>query len=97
MTTHHLKIRTQWIERVIDGSKRAEVRKHDRDFQAGDLIEFTEVDARGAKADKYVDGEWVEPTRQTACILHVLDGRHADGILDDYCVLSIEYIGPVTA
>jgi len=97
VSSHTLKIQTRWLERVVDGTKLAEIRKHDRDYQAGDRIEFIEVDGTGRDAGEYVEGQWVAADRHEAYILHVLDGRLADGIADDYCLLSIEYVGPVTA
>lgn len=90
MTTHRLKIRSEWLARVAAGEKRTEVRKHDRDFQAGDAIEFVEVkEAIGMYA---VGGLINTPERVAlkANITHVLPGHMVDGISDDYCVLSIE-------
>jgi len=39
-TDHYLKLDHPWFGRVRSGEKRAEVRKHDRDYQAGDNITF---------------------------------------------------------
>ena len=44
MSKHILKIDRKWFDRLADGSKTAEVRKHDRDFQIGDLIVFIATD-----------------------------------------------------
>ena len=98
MTTHDLKIRERWAARVRSGEKRAEIRKHDRDFQVGDTVrlipvseygnvlrEFVERDARG----RFVN-EWRTLAPIEARITHVLDGRQAAGIEDGYCLLSIE-------
>lgn len=84
MTQHALKIKTGWLDRVLAGQKKAEVRLHDRDFQVGDLIRFTEVDNLG----NTIDGR-PGPRTARAVITHVIDGCHADGIGDLYCVLSI--------
>lgn len=35
---HHIKIERKYADRVIDGSKTFEVRKNDRDYQAGDSV-----------------------------------------------------------
>ncbi|WP_336792972.1 DUF3850 domain-containing protein [Gordonia malaquae] len=43
MTVHTIKIRTEWWERVASGQKVAEVRKLDRDYQVGDLVELVPV------------------------------------------------------
>lgn len=40
MKTHILKIHKKYWDRVISGEKSFEIRKNDRDFQAGDLIAF---------------------------------------------------------
>lgn len=98
MSVHVLKIKPQWLDRVLAGEKRAEIRKHDRDFQVGDTLhlmrldqwgrvqrEWVERDERGRFVNKFVD---VEPV--VAFITHVLDGRMVDGLADDYCLLSIE-------
>lgn len=86
---HDLKIRTVWFERVKSGEKRYELRKHDRDYQVGDVLQLTEVNEFGSRVE--TDGEY---STLDVRVLHVLDGRHADGIDDDYCLLSIE---PVVA
>lgn len=38
--THHLKIWPQYYEAVRDGRKTFEIRKNDRGFQAGDMVEL---------------------------------------------------------
>lgn len=40
---HTLKIQDVYYERIINNLKSFEVRKNDRDFQVGDLINFTAV------------------------------------------------------
>ena len=37
---HKLKIKDNYLERLLDGTKRAEVRLNDRDYQLGDILEF---------------------------------------------------------
>ena len=95
MRVHDLKIRTAWLDRIESGEKRAEIRKHDRDYQAGDVLHLTEVSEHGypvtyphpADAPEHPDlGHRVLDVRVT----HVLDGRLAGGLDDGYCVLSIE-------
>lgn len=89
MSVHDLKIHTMWLDRVLSGEKRAEVRKHDRDYQVGDTLHMREVDGRGYDLNRYEDGENLGPRTVDATVTHVLDGRLADGIDDDCCVLSI--------
>ncbi|MCG7285392.1 DUF3850 domain-containing protein [Cellulomonas sp. ACRRI] len=91
---HDLKIRTQWLARVKSGEKRFELRKHDRDYQVGDVLHLTEVNDFGSPIFYPESGDESEgPDRGhntfDVRVLHVLDGRQADGIDDDYCLLSI--------
>lgn len=74
MTTHQLKIEQRWANRIQANEKHAEVRFDDRDYQAGDKIQFT-----------YESGAWryIERT-----ITHVLRG--VPGISDGYVVLSLQ-------
>lgn len=40
MKIHKLKLGSQWIEPLKKGEKKAEIRYNDRDYKAGDVIEF---------------------------------------------------------
>ena len=62
MTTHDLKIWPQYFDAVSDGKKRAELRKNDRDYQEGDVLNLREFDP---KTDRYT-GRCV-----TAVVTHV--------------------------
>ena len=96
--THKLKIQEPWTSRVRTGEKRAEVRKHDRDFQAGDLLELIPVHESGAYVREFVErdergrfvNEYRAVARIPARITHVLPASQFPGIADGYCVLSIE-------
>lgn len=102
MATHELKTRTPWFNRVASGEKRAEIRKHDRDFQVGDLLRLVEVDQNGYRRTTWVPEGRDDRGRftagysrehvQTARITHVLPAAQADGISDGYCLLSIELV-----
>lgn len=37
---HKLKIEQNYLDNLIDGRKKAEVRYNDRDYQLGDVLEF---------------------------------------------------------
>ena len=97
-TTHKLKIQEPWTSRVRSGEKRAEIRKHDRDFQAGDLLELQPANSAGNRIQEWVERDErgrfineyrpVEPIR--ARITHVLPASQFPGITEGYCVLSIE-------
>jgi hypothetical protein len=99
MSVHELKIKSQWFARVKSGEKRAEVRKHDRDFQVGDTLRLIEVSAEGRvkrtyvpqgrdERDRFTPERWVKNSLD-ARITHVLPGMQVDGMAGDYCVLSI--------
>jgi hypothetical protein len=103
MSTHNLKIRTTWLDRIVAGDKRAEIRKHDRDYQVGDTLHLTEVDGQYGYPVTYPydESEPESPDRGhrtvDVIVTHVLDGRLAEGIDDGYCVLSISKPGPSIA
>lgn len=101
MTTHELKTRTDWFERVVAGEKRAEVREHDRDFQVGDVLHLVEVDDQGWRVQHYEadrrdqNGRFTSPyyTRWADVrVTHVLPERLAVGLAGGYCLLSFELI-----
>ncbi|MBD3778487.1 MAG: DUF3850 domain-containing protein [Micrococcales bacterium] len=107
MTTHDLKTQTPWFNRVAAGEKRAEIRKHDRDFQVGDMVRLIEVTEYGSPRTTWVPEGRDERGRftagyskkhvVTARITHVLPGKQADGIADDYCLLSIQVVQTIDA
>lgn len=43
---HHLKIWPEFYQRVLDGSKRFEVRRNDRHFQCGDVVVLNEYNPK---------------------------------------------------
>lgn len=76
MSIHALKIKSPWFTRVQAGQKHAEVRLHDRDYQAGDLLRLREVDQHG----------------NTHTGTNPITARitHCEGLKPGYCLLSIE-------
>ncbi|MGC5027416.1 DUF3850 domain-containing protein [Tsukamurella sp. DT100] len=72
---HLLKVEDRWLQRVRAHEKTAEVRYDDRDFQAGDTIEFLTAD----------NGFYTGVERR---ITHVLRG--VEGLDDGYVMLSLE-------
>lgn len=46
--THRIKIRRIYYTSVQSGEKKAEVRKDDRDYQKGDLIQFEIIEPDGS-------------------------------------------------
>jgi len=85
MSQHELKVEPQWLDRLLDGTKTAEVRRHDRDFQKGDLVTFVEY-RDDKEATVYI--------RRTVDmkITHVLHGGQVNGVSDSFCVLSLRRV-----
>ncbi|WP_105612143.1 DUF3850 domain-containing protein [Cronobacter malonaticus] len=76
--THNLKIWSEHYSAVCAGVKRAELRKNDRDYRAGDTLDLCEWD----KDDESFTGEFISVT-----VTHVADvGEWMPG----YVLLSIE-------
>lgn len=46
MKIHRLKIDPRWLASILSGEKTYEIRFHDRDYQAGDLVEFEKDELR---------------------------------------------------
>ena len=44
MKIHKLKLDSRWIEPLKKGEKKAEIRYNDRDYKAGDVIEFVGIE-----------------------------------------------------
>jgi hypothetical protein len=86
MKIHELKIEDQFIPSLLDGTKTAETRRNDRDFQTGDQIRFisipviTGIDSPARRPDHIAD----------ALITHVYQGEH--GVKEGYAVLSIQLL-----
>lgn len=80
MQTHDLKIQKQFYDRIREGSKSFEVRRHDRDFQVGDELILDLVDDDG----NYVEG--CDPIIKR--ISYILRGGNF-GIDEDYSVLGL--------
>lgn len=47
--THHVKIATQYLQALLDGSKTCEVRDNDRDYQRGDILQVSDDRGGGAR------------------------------------------------
>lgn len=73
-TMHRLKITDSWWRLLWREEKTCEIRRNDRDFREGDLIQFTDLLGR----DRHTP--WV--------ITHVASGE-IDGIVPGFAVLSV--------
>ena len=91
MKTHNLKLYIEFCDDVLNGIKTFEIRKNDRGFQTGDLIQFTPTDGVS-----YVDLDGNE--RQHAehpiseklyKIKYILNGW---GLKNGYVALGIEEV-----
>lgn len=85
MSDHALSIDGRWFDRIADGTKTAEVRIHDRDFQIGDTVTFTNT--------VYDDFTRFGPTairEIDATITHILPASvFPVGLQPNYSVLSL--------
>jgi ASC-1-like (ASCH) protein len=43
---HKLKIKPEYMQNLLEGIKKAEIRYNDRDYQLGDTLEFWDVEHR---------------------------------------------------
>jgi len=78
---HELKIYPNFYDAVIEGRKKAEVRKRDRDFRVGDILWMRE----------YEPIEYKFTGRSVECrVTHIINGG-GFGIAEDYCVLSFRF------
>lgn len=80
MKLHILKIESDYFRGVIEGFKKAELRKNDRGFEADDLIHFVKVDGT----------EFRVFPNNVFQITHILENVPTLGLSEDYVVLSIE-------
>ena len=93
MKIHELKIEEEYYKAIIDGVKTFELRKNDRDYQVGDLIQFT--DARFKPKD-YLKGAtekyYPHPSETLFKITYILKDVPEYGLEKDYCILGIKQV-----
>lgn len=77
---HSLKIEKNYLENLLSGRKKAEIRINDRDYQLGDVLEFYDH----TRALKQQDIPYVYFK-----ITHIHSGLGMEGI---YVVLSVEKV-----
>lgn len=78
---NELKIFPQYFEEVVNGNKRAEVRRNDREFKVGEewlLREF--------KKGKYTS------RRQSIIITHILTHEDFEGVAEGFVVFSFRLV-----
>lgn len=76
MKIHTLKIKPHHLDAILKGKKTCEIRKNDREYEVGDLLEF----------NAYQFGEYV---KRKICLMEI---THIDTFAQkpDYVVLSIK-------
>lgn len=75
---HELKIKPEYYEKVINGTKKFELRRNDRDFKVGDIIRLREY---LLKTSEYT-GRY--------CYVEIITiWESLDGLLQDYCIMEI--------
>lgn len=79
MKTHNLKIERKYFTSVVSGDKRFELRKNDRSFMVGDIVNLEEV-ILGHKTGQVVEGLEIK------YILH--DGCYEYGLEEGYCIFN---------
>lgn len=77
MKTHELKILPKYFKDVVDGYKKFELRKNDRDFQIGDSLLLKEF-----------DGDYTGESIQVVITYILFGGDY--GLDKDYVILGIE-------
>ena len=81
---HELKLDTQWFDAVVNGQKRLEIRRNDRDYQVGDTLILKEVERCPGGGLDYTGNEI------TAKVSYVLKAEDfPDGLQKGYVILSI--------
>ena len=78
--THKLKIKEDFANAILACEKRFEIRKNDRGFQRGDLVEFIAVDENGCELQHIINNYLFE-------ITYVMNGY---GLKNGYVVFGIE-------
>ncbi len=83
MKTHNLKTWSEYFRDICKGFKTFEIRKNDRKFEIGDILNLEEYDPNEQKYSG----------RSVYCeIVYMLNGKEEFGISKDYCILGIKVI-----
>lgn len=83
---HNLKILPEYFQAVLDGTKKFELRKADRDFKINDLLILLEINP-----DKDKKEETIYTGRVLSCkITYILKNVEKYGLRKGYCILSID-------
>lgn len=77
MQVHELKILPKYLDAIVSGEKRFELRKNDRDYQVGDILCLREYDGEYTGREKYYS------------INYILKDCPEYGLMDGYCILGL--------
>lgn len=83
MKIHRVKCYSRWFAEVTTGMKQFEIRRNDRDYKPGELLELNET----------VDAEYTNRAALYEITSVMLDSDFPDGIKSGFAVLGIR---PVT-
>lgn len=88
MSVHELKTHARYFDAVAEGRKTFEVRKNDRAFQTGDILELQKVEDEPPHYSVNPPGERFGKTIIRKRITYLLQGGQF-GIEPGYCVLGL--------
>ena len=92
MQFHKLKIKPEYYRAVLSGRKTFELRKDDRDYQEGDLIQFTIVENE-LTGNGMIPHCKKEITREELYqITYILKNVPEYGLDKEYCILGIKRV-----
>lgn len=75
---HQLKISSKYFDAVNEGIKKFEIRKDDRDYQVGDVVQFLEFD----------DGKYSGRKSDFVVVVYVLRNAEKYGLKPGYCIIG---------
>lgn len=87
MRIHRLKTLAPYWERIQQGDKTFEIRKNDRDFQVGDILELELIENKHDPVMSYS----MPPMIIKARVKYLFSGGQY-GLEIGYCIMSIELI-----
>ena len=88
MKTHELKILPEYFKAVEDGTKTFELRKNDRGFKLGDLLQLNWYSNKKRKTKKILD--WEKHNSITAQIIYMTE--YPIALKKNYVALGIQVL-----
>lgn len=83
-TTHTLKVWTEFFPAIQSGAKNFEVRRNDRWYQVGDVLELVSYDPGSNRV--------LDTPPEYRRITYILRGKNSEkfGVVEGFCVLGLE-------